>query len=255
MCEFCTKHGEGRKWYLEMKNYSAELAGARLTGRELKLAGVNTRAEWARRFMLSFVVPAAGGPPSEEDWGPTKPEAEPSTLEDWKTVHFGQLLPMKDVEAVLNLGTSITRIPCGCRYTLTGKTDARYCFGLGMDQWGVMGKYPDSSKSLEVMDRDQALSIIRKFDQEGLVHSGQPTFFRAEYVCDIDPQLCTGCKSCMSQCQFGAQFYSHMSAKVHIDPTRCFGCGVCMAACPAGAIKLLPRAVHPNARDLWLQTP
>lgn len=25
MCEFCTKHGEGKKWYLEMKNYAGEL--------------------------------------------------------------------------------------------------------------------------------------------------------------------------------------------------------------------------------------
>ena len=25
MCEFCTEHGEGKKWYLQMKNYSKEL--------------------------------------------------------------------------------------------------------------------------------------------------------------------------------------------------------------------------------------
>ena len=25
MCEFCTQHGEGRKWYLRMENYSQEL--------------------------------------------------------------------------------------------------------------------------------------------------------------------------------------------------------------------------------------
>lgn len=25
MCEFCTEHGEGKKWYLEMKNYADEL--------------------------------------------------------------------------------------------------------------------------------------------------------------------------------------------------------------------------------------
>ena len=24
MCEFCTAHGEGQKWYLEMKNYAEE---------------------------------------------------------------------------------------------------------------------------------------------------------------------------------------------------------------------------------------
>ncbi len=25
MCEFCTQHGEGKKWYLQMENYSQEL--------------------------------------------------------------------------------------------------------------------------------------------------------------------------------------------------------------------------------------
>ncbi len=25
MCEFCTQHGEGKKWYLQAKNYSEEL--------------------------------------------------------------------------------------------------------------------------------------------------------------------------------------------------------------------------------------
>ena len=27
MCEFCTKHGEGRKWYLNANNYSEDLLG------------------------------------------------------------------------------------------------------------------------------------------------------------------------------------------------------------------------------------
>jgi hypothetical protein len=26
MCEFCVQHGEGKEWYLEMRNYSRELA-------------------------------------------------------------------------------------------------------------------------------------------------------------------------------------------------------------------------------------
>jgi hypothetical protein len=25
MCEFCAEHGEGKQWYLSMKNYSREL--------------------------------------------------------------------------------------------------------------------------------------------------------------------------------------------------------------------------------------
>jgi ferredoxin len=285
MCEFCTEHSEGRKWYLEMKNYSAELLNARLTGRELALAGTDTRLGWVQRFWRSFVLPAAGVKIEPEEWESQVATTDPAErLANTKRVHFGQVLPMKDVEAVLDLGTSITRIPCGCRYLLTGRTNARYCFGLGLDQWDVMGEYPEASASLEKLDREEAKRIIRKFDEEGLVHSvwtgmtpfvvglcncdrdcgayrfyierrGRPSFFRAEYVCQVDKELCTGCKSCMKQCQFGAQFYSHQQGKVYIDPIRCFGCGVCMAACPVDAIKLIPRKQHPKAKDIWLKTP
>lgn len=282
MCQFCTEHAEGRRWYLEMKNFSAELLNAPLTGSDRELAGADTRADWRKRFFRQFVLPAAG---LRQPSGPAFSGArEPATLAEWQRVHFGQVLPLKDVEQVLELATSITRIPCGCRYLTTGQTNARYCFGLGVDTRGIMGRYPEPFSSLEVLERQEAVRLIRKFDSDGLVHSvwtgitpyvigvcncdrdcsaykayienrGRPTFFRAEYVGEADPELCTGCKSCMSQCQFGALFFSHLQAKVSIDPTRCFGCGVCMAACPTNAIRLIPRREHPKAKDIWLQYP
>ncbi len=36
MCEFCIQHGEGKQWYLQMKNYSNELLHAPLTPRANK---------------------------------------------------------------------------------------------------------------------------------------------------------------------------------------------------------------------------
>ena len=69
----------------------------------------------------------------------------------------------------------------------------------------------------------------------------------------VDWDLCTGCKACLKQCQFGAQFYSSTLSKVHIDPLRCFGCGVCRAVCPHDAIALIPREEHPEAAELWLR--
>jgi hypothetical protein len=70
MCEFCAEHSEGRKWYLEMKNYSSELLNAKLTGRELALAGTETRRGWVERFWMNFVMPAAGVKSKPEEWGP-----------------------------------------------------------------------------------------------------------------------------------------------------------------------------------------
>lgn len=289
MCEFCTEHGEGKKWYLQMKNYADELLQQELSANQKDVVNVSTRLKWNNRFWEYFVMPAIDGisrmpdaeadAPTDAEPPPTQPSEE-ELLARRKVEHFGQVLPIEDVERVIDMVDSITRMPCGCRFFTTGKTDKRYCFGFGVDKWGILGKFPDSASSLEVLEKEDAKSIFREYDREGLMHSiwtgvtpcviglcncdhdcgayrgyiemrGSPTFFRAEYVCRTDWDECTGCKSCISQCQFGAMFYSSALAKVHIDPTRCFGCGVCRAVCPTDAIALIPREEVAEAKDVW----
>ena len=43
MCEFCTEHGEGKKWYLQMKNYADELLHEELSSAQKGIVGVKTR--------------------------------------------------------------------------------------------------------------------------------------------------------------------------------------------------------------------
>ena len=290
MCEFCTAHGEGKQWYLQMKNYADELLHAELSSTQKEAAGTQTRLDWVNEFWEYFIFPAVGSIPKTQA---TAPETEPSEgppvhrsvheiISARQVVHFGQVLPIEDVERVVDQVDSITRMPCGCRYISTGKTDKRYCFGFGLDKWGVLGRYPEAASSLEVLSKAETKKYFRKYDEEGLMHSiwtavtpyvigmcncdrdcgaykgyiemrGSPSFFRAEYICQTDWDLCTGCKECMSQCQFGAQFYSSALGKVYIDPTRCFGCGVCRAACQNDAIRLIPRQESPAAAQLWLK--
>jgi NAD-dependent dihydropyrimidine dehydrogenase PreA subunit len=290
MCEFCIQHGEGKHWYLQMKNYSNEMLHATLSPGQTELVGWNTRMDFVEDFFRWFTVPAYSGRNHAEEAptnpsqavSPARPSSEEQILMKRKVEHFGQVLPIEDVEKVFNMVDSITRIPCGCRFINTGLTNQRYCFGLGVDTEHILGQFPESSASLEVLGKDDALKIVRKFDEEGLIHSiwsgvtpyvigicncdqdcgaykgyiknrGVPSFFRAEYICQVDPDQCTGCKECMSQCQFSAQFYSSALGKVYIAPERCFGCGVCRATCPQNAITLIPRAESEVAANIWLK--
>jgi len=291
MCEFCTEHGEGKKWYLQMKNYAEELLHEELSSAQKEIVKAPTRLEWNLRFFENFVIPAMSGVSAARNYitgaplstePPKVQRSEDEIVEDKKVTHFGQVVPLEDVEEVIDMVDSITRLPCGCRFISTGKTDKRYCFGLGIDKWGILGKFPDAASSLEVLEKEEAKKILRNYDEEGLMHSiwtgvtpyamgicncdrdcmaykgyieegGTPNFFRGEYICQIDWDLCTGCKSCMSQCQFGAQFYSSALSKVYIHPAKCFGCGVCRTACPTEAITLIPRQEVPEAADLWLK--
>jgi ferredoxin len=138
---------------------------------------------------------------------------------------------------------------------------------------------PDTS-GLEELTKEEALENFRQYEKEGLCHTvwtfvapfiggicncdrsdcgsmqatvteGIPSMFRAEYVAEVNPELCNGCRQCMRVCQFGAIGYSAANKKIFIDPLRCYGCGICRASCTKDAIQLHDRASVPVAANLW----
>jgi ferredoxin len=285
MCEFCQEHGEGKKWYLQMKNYSRDLLREKLSLEQQKITGTKTRREWVTGFYRTFSLHQPKEKPADKEVPqaikpPEIKKTEDELVYESKVEHFGQVLPIEDVEQVIDMVNNVTRLPCGCRYMLTGKPDERYCFGVSIGPLGQPGTEPDPS--FEVISKAEAKKLFRKFDKEGLMHSiwtgvtpfvigicncdydcaayrfyiakdGAPNFFRAEYICQVDVKLCKGCKKCIRHCQFGAMFYSSSNVKVFIDPTKCFGCGVCRSACSKNAIALIPREHSPEAAKIWLK--
>src|SRR5512143_1369165 len=130
MCQFCTEHGEGKKWYLQMKNYSKELLQAELSADQQALVGASTRLDWNNAFWKGFVMPAIiGVEPAETDEENTVLRRSAAAISEDELVrrrqveHFGQGIPIEDVEQVVDMADSITRMPCGCRFMTTGKAD------------------------------------------------------------------------------------------------------------------------------------
>ncbi|HZK24099.1 MAG TPA: 4Fe-4S binding protein [Oscillospiraceae bacterium] len=262
MCEFCTQHGEGKKWYEVMQNYSGEL-----------LANEG-RMQYIRHFIPN-VQKNAQANIAKLAWAKQHFPAVYRFIRSigtkrLKQIHFGQVVPLEDAEKVIDLVQSITRTACVCRSVVSGKKNARYCLLLGVDPYQSGIDYADLQHSLETITPTEAKQLLREFDQQGLVHSiwtmktpfigalcncNQECLayqvqveskllemmFKAEYIAEIEAALCTGCRRCQQLCQFEAIAYEH--GQCSINTQKCYGCGVCRQACPAEAIVLRPKKI------------
>jgi ferredoxin len=273
MCEFCTQHGEGKKWYLQAKNYSQELLN-----------------DERKRFMTDFfgnfeqfVSERIGGLSELMASDPAAARAMfPAAVERGKEEHYGQVVPLEEIEQILDMSLAVVRLPCACRSTLRGFREARYCFGVTTFQsnFAPTAQNPDFSSGLEILNKEDAKKAIQKLDRKGLVHTvwtmitpyiggicncgvneclalktrtrlELPTLFKAEHVATIDWEECNGCRDCMKLCNFGAIGYSAHANKCSINQLQCYGCGVCRALCPNDAISLLDRNAIPALANEW----
>lgn len=281
MCDFCHKHGEGKRWYLQAKNYSEDLLS------DLK------RRDFIREFFAHTEHLASGEVRlGDFDRLPRFVRAAliPYFTRRQQKSHFGQVVPIEDVEQIFGFATSIVRLACICREVTLGR-EARYCYGVSLaPKGGEMAEMlrelhadyltgPDT-RGLEVMTSEEALKLHRHHEEEGLCHTvwtfitpfiggicncdrtdclalrttlshGLPTMFRAEYVAKVDPEACRGCRECMRGCQFGAISFSAAARKAIIDLRRCYGCGVCRRNCPENAISLEERTSVPAVAKVW----
>jgi ferredoxin len=261
MCEFCISHGEGKKWYENMVNYSRELF--------LEVSSDNRLKEYLAGFGHSLKE----GEELAEKWKKRLPGIYRFLIYPWvsrkqKKNHFGQIVPIEAVENVLDQVGSIIRLPCICRKINTGKEE-RVCYAVGMDATHIIKDLPDfrdfdrisvSEAKKEMIDLDTKglthsvwtfqtpfIGAICNCDQDCMAYRVQykkelaKVMWKAEYVASIDLERCNGCRLCQKRCVFDAVRFDRRLVRCSVEQTSCYGCGVCRATCPQGAISLIDR--------------
>ncbi|MFH1063174.1 MAG: 4Fe-4S binding protein [Candidatus Omnitrophota bacterium] len=282
MCEFCLKHGEGEKWYLQAKNYSEDMLN------DIR------RRKYIKRFLSNSIGLAKKKQLLDKlDKIPRfiKKIFSQTITQQAKQTHFGQVVPIEEVEKIFSFVNSIVRVACLCRHVSFGK-EKRYCYGISMGPDG--GKIAEifrglgssflngaNTAGLETLTKKEAITAFREHEKEGLCHTvwtfqtpfiagicncdlpgclamrlsvthAIPIMFRAEYVAKLILEKCIGCGKCLAACQFKAIRQKKMHQPIQIDLLKCYGCGVCRCFCPQGALQLEERINVKAAANKWI---
>jgi NAD-dependent dihydropyrimidine dehydrogenase PreA subunit len=278
------KHGAGGKWYMNAKNYSNELAKEMNIAEYETEQWRAFEQVYIRKIMgissidvgYKLQLPLIG---RVLRWNAEKMIHSESKNRNAVRAdgHFGQVIPLEDAKIILgNLAAEpIIENYCMCRWMQRGVKEA-CCINFGVLS-GVIEKLPRFIPKNNVyrLDREEAIKRIEQHNRKGYVASvwfqpvpyinaicscenpecgglrlrqdfGLNSVYKAEYVAEIDPDRCQGCKSCVSMCQFSALRYIPSQGRVMVDLRKCFGCGVCRHACKNDSIRMVPREQFPG---------
>ncbi len=180
-----------------------------------------------------------------------------------------KILPTQSVAQLIEKFDEIAVGHCFCRHhkDLVGEpckqTDSREsCFTFGKS-----ARYTSEQKFMRMIDKKEALEILMKAEEDGLVHKAYhpgfdisrdetsvcncckcccgnsvdkqiwPIVNAAAFAALVDKDACTGCGTCTEHCHSEAIALNEANVSF-VDEQRCIGCGVCARFCPEDAIRL-----------------
>jgi len=289
MCDYCTKHGAGGKWYLNAKNYSNEVA-EEYDLKEFLMEQYKNFEQIPARKVYGFSAAGLGYNLQIPIIGRVVKHLAEKMLHSEKAPtnpfkaegHMGQVVPLDDAIAILETCAvePIIEKYCMCRYMHRGIKDA-CCINFGVMS-EIIEKLPRFVPVKEKfhLTREEAIQRFTEHNKKGYIGTiwygpfpyinnlcscetpecagirprldfGIKSIYKAEYVIDIQQDLCQGCKACVSRCQFGALKHSASLKRVFIDHAKCYGCGLCIHACKQDALRLVPRDEFPGLKGKY----
>jgi NAD-dependent dihydropyrimidine dehydrogenase PreA subunit len=153
---------------------------------------------------------------------------------------------------------------CSCRLPHWVANPGNHCHHLletclfmgDMARWGV------EHGMCRKITYKEAVELLRKCNEDGLVHSYDPNDFicnccsdccvfhvgirqtgakllqPSHFVAQIDDSTCQACSTCADRCPMGAiEVNDHAS----VNEDKCIGCGVCFPTCPSDSIRFIRR--------------
>lgn len=268
MCEFCTKHGDGKVWFKNAANYANDLMSDLRRRAYIKDffhstidAGIVTLGRLEVLYRKKKTLPA---------------RLVSQMVEKAREEHFGQVVTLEEVREIVGRAATVVRLPCACRWAAM-KKENRCCYSVSYtpECWygdldmGYFGLAQD--EGLESLTPEQAIAQMEELEQSVAVHTVwtmitpfigaicncQPgdclglrtlsidveTMFRGESMATVDDRLCIGCGVCIDTCHFSAIASRQTTDgfKAVVDPAKCFGCGLCRNSCPTQALSMTER--------------
>jgi ferredoxin len=175
-----------------------------------------------------------------------------------------EVLPYEQAQALVRAQKKFLVAPCICRreHKMVGKgcdkpIETCLVFGGGAD-------YYERNGLGRIIDKEEALEILEKADEAGLVL--QPSNARrivniccccgcccqvlknlkrypkpaalvsTPFVAAVDTDTCEACGTCVERCQMEALRLEDDC--VVLDSDRCIGCGLCVSTCPTDSLSL-----------------
>jgi electron transport complex protein RnfB len=190
-----------------------------------------------------------------------------------------QVQPFEDLLLTLEKAKSFQLMDCICKKErgLLGeacKHPMEVCMAFANHE-GAFDKYPLG----RVISKEEALEVVKKSDEEGLVHAtfnvqnGQmfvcnccscccgmlrgmkhynaPNLMaKSNYLATIDQETCAACGVCANE-RCPVEAIEEKEGQYEVQHDRCIGCGICVPTCATESISLMrkPDAVHEAPPD------
>jgi len=171
------------------------------------------------------------------------------------------VLAFEDVREIVDNAKTISVTKCTCRLTAQ-KCDKSLEACLQINRGA---EYNIARGTGRKLTKDEALDIVRKAEEEGLIHVVMNKQNVDQFICNccpcccqtmpvliqhnisviepsrfaaqVDPDLCSSCGVCLERCYFSAITVEE-DGPAQIDRTKCMGCGLCQVTCPTEALSM-----------------